>query len=83
VAGHITSADYVSAKADAYFAWYPEGCRQPSCRRLWVAGQMVLRDYYDKYGGDAAPATPADAHPVNELGAGYLAESTPGVYVQS
>jgi hypothetical protein len=72
VAGHITSADYVAAKADGYYSWHPQGCQQPSCRMLWNAGQLVLRSVYAAYGGDAAPATPLAAVPVNEAGGGLL-----------
>lgn len=83
VAGHITSADYVPAKADGYYAWYPDGCLQPSCRKVWNAGQMVLRSVYAAHGGDQAPRTPQDAHPANAPGGGVGVPSVPGVFVQA
>lgn len=77
VAGHITSADYVAARADGYYSWYPRGCRQPSTRLLWSAGQHVLRDYYNSHGGDDAPTTAREALPVNEPGGGITVASVP------
>jgi hypothetical protein len=74
VAGHVTSADYTVAKDHAYLTWYPEGCQQPSTRLLWTRGQHVLREYYDRFGGDEAPSTPETAMPVNEPGGGLLDE---------
>lgn len=70
MAGHTTSSDYVIAAKHAYLSWYPKGTRQPSTRLLWSAGQQVLREYYERYGGDNAPDDPMNAHPVNEIGGG-------------
>lgn len=75
IAGHTTSADYAPAKDDAYYSWYPEGCQQPSCRKLWNRGQHVLRSVYARYGGDDAPNTPETAMPVNEPGGGLLSDA--------
>lgn len=74
VAGHVTSADYTPAKDHAYLTWYPEGCQQPSTRLLWTRGQHVLREYYDRFGGDDAPSEPHLAMPVNEPGGDLFAE---------
>jgi hypothetical protein len=70
IAGHTTSADYVIAPADAYTSWYPRGAQQPTTTRLWSRGSQVHKDYYAQYGGDQAPATPAEAKPTNEPGGG-------------
>lgn len=80
VAGHVTSADYTVAKNHAYLTWYPEGCQQPSTRLLWTRGQNVLREYYDRFGGDDAANEPHLAMPVNEPGGGLFA---PGRGTQS
>ena len=72
IAGHTTSADYTVAKDEGYYTWYPEGCQQPSTRLLWTRGQHVLREYYDRYGGDDTPNTPETALPVNEPLGGLL-----------
>lgn len=74
VAGHVSSADYVVAKDHAYLTWYPEGCRQTSTRLLWTRGQHVLREYYDRFGGDDTPNEPHLAMPVNEPGGGLFDE---------
>jgi hypothetical protein len=74
IAGHITSTDYTVARDHAYLTWYPEGCQQTSTRLLWTRGQHVLREYYDRFGGDNAPSEPHLAEAVNEPGGGLFAE---------
>lgn len=70
VAGATTSEDYVRAVTPAFHSWYPRGARQPSTVLLWNAGQLVERSHYELHGGDAAPAVPEAAVPVNEPGGG-------------
>jgi hypothetical protein len=40
------------------------------CTKIWSRGQLVHRDYYDRYGGDSAPNDPSKTPPDNEPGGG-------------
>ena len=60
--GGDRGGQYVRAAVDGVEYLYPAGCKQPSTRQRWKAGQWVLREVYEKYVADHAetliPPTP-------------------------
>lgn len=73
VAGHTSDEGYVRTSKAAYRSFYPRGCQQPTTQLLWNRGQLVHRRYFEEHGGEAAPATPLEAVPVNSPGGGLPA----------
>jgi hypothetical protein len=53
--GNRTDAHkYVVAEEDGYLGFIPQYAQTPSTKKLWSAGQMVRKDFYEKWVGKAA-----------------------------
>lgn len=62
--------DIVYPEESGYIGVLPEGCRTPTTKRLWSAGQAVRRDYFEYYKewavSDPSKATVHDAEKMRQ-----------------